>query len=64
MLIPEKEKINESGAIVRTRLGEALLRTDFEEKLKEGEWISKHYGYIVEKLDSSLIPKVIGMRRP
>ncbi|MBN1896258.1 MAG: hypothetical protein JW789_00835 [Candidatus Aenigmarchaeota archaeon] len=48
-------KIEDNRALVHTPLGEIMLRTDFREglKLKEGDWISKHYGYISEKLSQN-----------
>ncbi|MCD6495905.1 MAG: hypothetical protein J7K54_01405 [Candidatus Aenigmarchaeota archaeon] len=58
-------KLDDRFAFVKTPLGEVMLRTDFREglKLKEGDWVSKHYGYIAEKLDSSLAAKIPGMKR-
>jgi len=58
-------QLDDKNAFVKTPLGEVMLRTDFREglKLKEGDWVSKHYGYLAEKLDSSLAAKIPGMRK-
>ena len=53
-------KLEDDHAIVDTPLGRAMLKTDFREgmKLKEGDWVSKHYGYLSEKLSQNHVSKM------
>jgi hypothetical protein len=52
--------IDEGHAVVKTPLGEAVLRTNFTAglRLKEGDWVSKHYGYVSDKLDTSHVNRM------
>ncbi len=52
-------KVYSDNALVKTPLGEVMLRTDFVKNLKPGDWITKHYDYITEKIKTSYINKML-----
>ena len=53
-------KIDEDHAIVKTPLGEAMLRSDFTAglKMKKGDWVSTHYDYVSEKLSTNHVNRM------
>ncbi|HDD72462.1 MAG TPA: hypothetical protein ENG00_00045 [Candidatus Aenigmarchaeota archaeon] len=46
-------------ALVKTPMGEVMLRTDFVENLKPGDWITKHYDYAIEKIKTSYLNRML-----
>lgn len=52
-------KIDFDGALVKTQLGEKMLRNDFSPDLKKGEWVSTHYDYISEKIKAEHVKRML-----
>ena len=50
------------GIIVKTGIGDKLLRADFAEGLKKKDWVSVHYDYVSEKIRANHVNKML--RRP
>ncbi len=52
-------KIDFDKAIVRTPLGEAMLRNEFTPDLRKGDRVSTHYDYISEKIEPGHVNKML-----
>ncbi len=64
MVYPGKVlKIDFDKALVKTPLGEAMLRNEFTPGLHEGDRVSTHYDYISEKIKPEHARKMLHGRR-
>jgi hypothetical protein len=57
-------KIDDSGALVRTPIGDRALRTDLAGGLRKGERVSTHYNYVSEKISASQQSLLSGRKKP
>jgi hypothetical protein len=56
-------RIDFDKALVKTPLGEALLRNDFTPDLHPGDRVSTHYDYVSEKIKPWHAKKMLGKKR-
>ncbi len=52
-------KIYSGKALVKTPMGEVMLRTDFVKNLKPRDWVTKHYDYVIEKIKTSYLNRML-----
>lgn len=53
------KRIADGSAVVKTKMGELVCKTDFDRKLRESDWVSVHYDYIGEKLKRHYLNRML-----
>ena len=53
-------KLGDENMLVRTPLGERMLRNDFAHDMRPRDWVSVHYDYVSEKINESYARRMRG----